>query len=63
MLHENLTAKCRKTDSSLLNTINNEALSIAKEIKLNAKVKKIKNIPDFITLKHHKADFLNKVKC
>ena len=53
----------QKTDSSLLNRINNEALSIAKEIKLNAKVKKIKNIPDFITLKHHKADFLNKVKC
>ena len=63
ILHETLTEKYRKADSSLLNTINNETLSIVKEIKLNGKVMKINNIPAFIILKDQKADFPNKVGC
>ena len=37
MLQENLSAKYRKTDSNYLNNINNEALSIMKEIQFKGK--------------------------
>ena len=63
ILQENLNLKYRKTDSNYLNKINNEALSIIKEIKLNGKVQKLQNILAFITLKDHKADFPNKEDC
>ena len=48
MLQENLSAKYRKTDSNYLNNINNEALSIMKEIQFKGKENtKHSNFHDF----------------
>ena len=52
-----------KCDGKIVKNINNEAKSIAKELKIDDRVEQFSNRNAYITVKDHKKNFPNTVKC
>ena len=63
LLQENITAKYKKTNSETTNQINKEAKKIAESLKLDDRIEKLAEKNAFITIKDHKENFPNNVKC
>ena len=63
LLTENISKSYKKSDKSSLNSINTEAKTIAKDLKLEDRIEKQSQHQSFITLKDHKYNFQNNSKC
>ena len=63
LLIENISKTYKKTTVSAINAINNEAKAIAKDLNLDERIKKYHQNQSFITLKDHKENFQNNLKC
>ena len=57
-----MTSTHKKCDSKIVKNINNEAKSIAKELKIDDRVEQFSNRNAYITIKDHKKNFANMVK-
>ena len=63
LLTENISSTYKKCDGKIVKNINNEAKSIAKELKIDDRVEQFSNTNAYITVKDHKKNFPNMVKC
>ena len=63
LLTENITSAYRKSDEEVVNSINNEAKSIAKNLKIDDRVQQFSRRNSYITIKDHKENFPNTIKC
>ena len=63
LLTENISSTYKKCDGKIVKNINNEAKSIAKELKIDDRVEQFSNRNAYITVKDHKKNFPNTVKC
>ena len=63
LLTENISKSYKRTDKSSLNSINTEAKNIAKDFKLEDRIEQHSQHQSFITLKDHKDNFQNNLKC
>ena len=63
LLTENITSAYRKSDEEVVNSINNEAKSIAKNLKIDDRVQQFSHRNSYITIKDHKENFPNTIKC
>ena len=63
LLTENISSTYKKCDGKIVKNINNEAKSIAKELKIDDRVEQFSNTNAYITVKDHKKNFPNTVKC
>ena len=63
LLLENVTAHYKLTENNTEQTINEEAKSITDQLEISDKVEPIAKKSAYITLKDHKTDFPNDVKC
>ena len=57
MKTENMTSTHKKCDSKIVKNTNNEAKSIAKELKIDDSVEQFLNRNAYITIKDHKKKF------
>ena len=62
LLKESITTNYKKTDHSVINSINKEAKGIAEKLKLDDKIECFSDRTSFITLKDHKDNFINNPK-
>ena len=63
LLEEQVTATYKKSNNKTVEIINNEAQIIINNLKIPGKVPKLQKQEAFITLKDHKKEFPNKIKC
>ena len=63
LLNENITKNYKKTDESVKSDINKEAKCIAQKLKLDDRMEAYADRKAFITLKDHKENFRNSLKC
>ena len=63
LLHDNITADYKKTNSEAKLTIDRQAKAIAVDLKLADRIECIAKREAFITLKDHKENFENNPKC
>jgi len=63
LLQENITAKYKKTNSQVMNEITSEAKKISEDLKLDDRIEKTAEKHAFITIKDHKENFPNNLKC
>ena len=63
LLQDNITAKYQKTDQDTKNSINIEAKHIAEKLQLDDRIEQAAEQKAFITIKDHKPNFPNNIKC
>ena len=63
LLNDNITAKYKKASNQVIKNINKEAKSIATNLELDNHIKQYSNKSAFITIKDHKPNFPNNIKC
>ena len=63
LLKDNVTKTYKKTNSAVVDRINQEACKITDKLKLSDRVQCIAKKPAFITIKDHKPNFPNDVAC
>ena len=63
LLVENITSSYEKADDNVIKSINDEAKTIAKSLKLDDKMQRYAEKNAFITLKDHKPRFKSHVEC
>ena len=63
LLKENITTTYKKAEPSVKNDINMEAKQITKKLKINNRIDCMAEKDAFISIKDHKENFPNKVKC
>ena len=63
LLNDNITEKYKKAGNQVIKNINKEAKSIATNLELDNCIEQYSNKSAFITIKDHKPNFLNNVKC
>ena len=59
----NITAKYQQVGSDVTQSINPEAKGIAQSLKLDDRLKRFSKRKTFVTLKNHKLNFPNNLKC
>ena len=63
LLKDNTTAAYRKSDPKNKKSIDLEAKAIAKEMKLDTRIDRLAEKDAFVTIKDHKDNFPNTIKC
>ena len=63
LLDENVTSKYKKIDASIVDSINAEAKSLAKNLDLDDRIEALPKTDAFVTLKDHKPNFHLQPKC
>ena len=63
LLLENITKDYRKAPDGTINNINDEAYTMIKRNNIRGKIQKLDESPAFITIKDHKENFPNSIKC
>ena len=63
LLHDNITTTYQKVSKDTARIINMEAKHIAEQLKLDDRIKQAPEQKAFITLKDHKPNFPNNIKC
>ena len=63
LLHDNISAKYRKSNDNTQREINLEAKAIAKHLELDDKIEKLPEQHAFLSLKDHKPNFQSNPKC
>ena len=63
LLTENISSTYKKCDDTIVKSINTEAKSIAKDLKIDDRVEQFSNRNAYVTIKDHKDNFPNSVKC
>ena len=63
LLNNNITAKYKKASNQVIKNINKEAKSIATNLELDNRIEQYSNKSAFITIKDHKPNFPNSIKC
>ena len=63
LLNDNITAKYKKASNQVIKNINKEAKSIATNLELDNRIEQYSNKSAFITIKDHKPNFPNNIKC
>ena len=59
----NITKTYKMTNRRKIYDINNETKSIAKQFSIGDRMEQIYENESYITIKHHKEDFPNKISC
>ena len=63
LLQDNITVKYKKTNNTTVNNINIEAKKLAEQLKLDDRIERLAEKKAFITIKDHKPNFPNNIKC
>ena len=63
LLTENISSAYRKSNEEVVQSINDEAKSIAKNLKIDDRVQQFSRRNSYITIKDHKENFPNTIKC
>ena len=63
LLNEKITSTYKNTGNEPLNHINTEAQAIARDLKLDDRIKSFAELQAFVTLKDHKHKFVSHPKC
>ena len=63
LLNDNITVKYKKANNQIIKNINKEAQSIATNLELDNSIEQYSNKSAFITIRDHKPNFLNNIKC
>ena len=63
LLNDNITAKYKKVSNQVIKNINKEAKSIVTNQEVDNRIEQYSNKSAFITIKNHKPNFPNNIKC
>ena len=63
LLNDNITTKYKKASNQIIKNINKEAKSIVTNLELDNHIEQYSNKSAFITIKDHKPNFPNNIKC
>ena len=63
LLNDNITKSYEKCNNSVTDSINKEAMTIAKELKMDNKMERYSEKNAYVTIKDHKPNFPHNIKC
>ena len=63
LLQDNITKLYKKSNVTLINNINKQAKAITSELNLDNRIEQLNQLEAFVTLKNHKENFQNDLKC